>query len=469
MKSTVETLSPTRVKITVEVPFEELKPSLDAAYQDIAKQINVPGFRKGKVPPAVIDRQVGRGPVLDQAVNDALPKSYMAALEENDLQPLAQPDIDVTKLEDGESFEFTAEVDVKPEIKLPDYTGVEAEVDNFEVTDADLDEQVEALRERFGSLAQVERAAADGDFVTIDLVARKDGEAVEGGEVSGYSYKVGSGQLLDGIDEAIIGLAAGEENTFTSQLLGGDQAGEDVDVTVTVSVVNEQTLPELDDDFAQEASEFDTVAELRADMRTRLERGKRLEQAAAARDAVLEKLLDQVEVPLPETVVDGELAARKQEMEQQLMYAGMTMQQYLDNEKQTQDEFDGELEKRVRDSVAAQFILDEIAKAEEVGVDQQELSEHMFRRAQQSGQNPDDFVKHMVEHNHIPEMVSEIVRGKALAVVVESAVVKDSDGNVVELKNLRPDGSIGEPEAAVEEADADDAPADTAEESADEA
>lgn len=452
MKSTVETLSPTRAKITVEVPFEELKPSLDAAYRDIAKQINVPGFRRGKVPPAVIDRQVGRGPVLDQAINDALPKHYVAALEEHDLQPLAQPEIEVTKFEDGEAFEFTAEVDVRPTISLPTYTGLEAEVDDIAVTDADLDEQIEALRERFGSLNPVERAAADGDFVTIDLVATKDGEPVEGGEVSGYSYKVGSGQLLDGIDEAITGLSAGESKDFTSQLLGGDLAGQDVDVKVTVNAVNEQKLPDLDDDFAQEASEFDTVEELREDMRTRLERGKRLEQAAEARDAVLEKLLDATEVPLPDTIVDSELAARRQEMEQQLMYAGMTMQQYLDNEGQTQDEFDGELDKRVRDSVAAQFILDEIAKTEEIGVDQQELSQHLFRRAQQSGQNPDDFVKHMVEHNHIPDMVSEIVRGKALAIVVESATVKDQSGNVVELKNLRPDGTIGEPEAQADEA-----------------
>ena len=447
MKSAVETLSPTRVKITVEVPFEELKPSLDAAYQAIAKQINVPGFRKGKVPPAVIDRQVGRGPVLDEAINDALPKKYVAALEENDLQPLAQPDIEVTKFEDGEAFEFTAEVDVKPEIKIGDYKGLAAEVDDIAVTDADLDEQIEVLRERFGSLNPVERAAADGDFVTIDLVATKDGETVEGGEVSGYSYKVGSGQLLEGIDEAIVGLSAGEDKTFTSQLMGGPTAGDDVDVKVTVTVVNEQALPELDDDFAQEASEFDTVAELRDDMRTRLERGKRLEQAAEARDAVLQKLLDATEVPLPETVVEGELNARKQEMQQQLMYAGMTMEQYLDNEGQTQDEFDAELERRVRDSVAAQFILDEVAKAEEVGVDQQELSEHLYRRAQQSGQNPDEFVKHMVEHNHIPEMVSEIVRGKALAAIVEAATVKDASGNVVELANLNPDGTIGAPDA----------------------
>jgi trigger factor len=453
VKSAVETLSPTRARITVEVPFEELKPSLDAAYKAIAAQVNIPGFRKGKVPPAVIDRQIGRGPVRDEAINDALPRLYVAALQENDLEPLTQPEIDVTRLEDNESLEFTAEVDVKPEITLPDYEGVEAQVDDAVVGDDDVEEQLQALRERFGTLNDVDRAAQDGDFVTIDLTATKGGEPVEGGEVAGYSYKVGSGGMLDGIDEALRGLSAGEEGTFTSRLLGGDLAGEDVDVTVKVSAVKEQELPELDDDFAQEASEFDTVEELREDIRTRLGRGKRLEQAAAARDAVLEQLLDRVEVPLPDTMVTAELEARRQELQQQLIYAGMTMEQYLDNEEQTADEFEAELERRVRDSIAAQFVLDAIAKKEEIGVEQEELSQHLFRRAQQSGQNPDDFVKHVLEHNHVPEMVAEVVRGKALALVVESAKVTDASGADVELKNLRPDGSIGEPgEEPAEEA-----------------
>jgi len=451
VKSAVETLSPTRAKITVEVPFEELKPSLDAAYQAIAKQINIPGFRKGKVPPPVIDRQVGRGAVLDEAINDALPKLYVQALQENDLQPLAQPEIDVTKLEDNSLFEFTAEVDVRPTIEVPSYDAISVQVDDVTVSDDDVDEQVESLRERFATLKDVDRPAQDGDVTTIDLKATRDGEAVEGGEVSGYSYKLGSGEMLEGIDEALRGLSAGEEKTFTSSLLGGDLAGEEVEVTVKLSAVKEQELPELDDDFAQTASEFDTVAELRDDVATRLERGKRLEQAAAARDAVLEQLLDSAEIPLPESVVTEELAGRRQEIEQQLLYAGMTMEQYLDNEKQTVDEFEAELEKRVRDAMASQFLLDEIAKAEEIGVEQDELSSHLMRRAQQSGQNPDEFIKHMVEHNHIPEMVAEVVRGKALARIVEGATVTDESGNAVDLKNLRPDGSIGDPDAETAE------------------
>jgi trigger factor len=472
VKSAVETLSPTRAKLTVEVPFEELKPSLDAAYKKIAQQINVPGFRRGKVPPMVIDRQVGRGAVLDEAINAALPKLYVDALQANELEPLAQPEIDITKLEDNETLEFTAEVDIRPEVELPDYHGLEVSVDDLAVTDEDVEAQVQNLRERFATLTDVERAAADGDFVTLDLKASKDGEVVEGAEVSGMSYQVGRGGMLDGLDEALTGMAPGEEKTFGSQLVGGDQKGEDVDVEVKVTAVKEQELPELDDDFAQTASEFDTVEELTEDVRTRLQNGKRLEQAAEARDAVLEKILDMVEVPLPEAVVDQELKARRESVQQQLAMAGMTMEQYLDSEEQTVDEFEADLEKRVRDAVAAQFVLDQVAKKEEIAVNEGELQEHLMRRAQQSGQNPQEFIQHMLEHNHIPEMVSEVVRGKALALIVESATVTDTSGNHVELKLLRPDGTIGEPADEVEEtseesSDAEDAaPEENAEEKA---
>jgi trigger factor len=467
VKSAVETLSPTRAKLTVEVPFEELKPSLDKAYKQIAQQINVPGFRRGKVPPQVIDRQVGREAVLNEAINEALPTFYTDALQANELQPLAQPEIDITRLDDNDTLEFTAEVDVRPEIELPDYSGLEATVDDAVVTDQDVEEQMQAMRERFASLSEVERAAADGDFVVMDLVARQDGEVVEGAELSGMSYQVGKGGMLDGLDEALTGMAAGDKNTFTSQLVGGEIEGQDVEVEVAVTAVKEQDLPELDDDFAQTASEFDTVSELTDDVRTRLSRGKRLEQAAAARDAVLEKLLDLVDVPLPEAVVDGELAARREQIQQQLAMAGMTMEQYLDSEKQTIDEFEADLEKRVRDAVTAQFVLDQVAKQEQVGVNEGELQQHVMQRAQQSGQNPQEFIQHMLEHDHMPEMVSEVVRGKALATIVESATVTDESGNHVELKNLQPDGTIADPAEADADAEADAGDAEDAGQSSD--
>ncbi len=463
MKSAVETLSPTRAKLTVEVPFEELKPSLDAAYKKIAQQINIPGFRRGKVPPMVIDRQVGRAAVLDEAINEVLPQKYVAALEENSLTPLAQPEIEVTKFEDNETLEFTAEVDVKPTIELPSFDGLTVQVDDIEVSDEDVEEQKTALRERFATLIDVERAAQDGDFVVLDLKATQDGEVVEGAEVTGMSYRVGRGGMIDGLDEALIGLSPGEEKLFESELVGGDLLGEKVEVVVSISQVQEQELPELDDEFAQLASEFDTIEELTADVRERLGRGKRLEQAAAARDAVLESLLETMEIPVPDSLAAEELTARRQSVEQQLAMAGMTMEKYLEDEGQTIEEFEADLERRVRDAVAAQFLLDEIAKNEEIGVDQQELSNHLVRRAQQSGQDPQEFANHMFEHNHIPDLVQEILRGKALALLVEGATVTDASGNHVELKNLLPDGTIGEP--VVEEAPSDEDAAE-AEESA---
>ena len=461
MKTAVETLTPTRAKLTIEVPFSELQPSLDKAYKEIAKQINVPGFRRGKVPPPVIDRQVGRGAVLDQAINDALPGVYMRALQENDVEPLGQPEIDISRLEDGELLEFTAELDVKPEVAVPDYSTLAVSVADVEVSDEDVEAQIQNLRERFASLTEVERAAAEGDFVTIDLKATSDGEDIEGAEVTGQSYQIGKGGMLDGLDDALAGMSAGEEKTCSSELVGGDAKGQPVDVLVKVTAVKEQELPELDDDFAQEASEFDTVAELRADVQSRLERGKRLEQAAEARDAVLEALLEQVEVPLPEGLVAEELTARRQSVEQQLAYAGMTMEAYLDDEGQTIDEFDAELEARVRDAVAAQFVLDAIVKAEEIEVEESELQQHLMQRAQQSGQNPNEFIQHMLQHNHIPEMVAEVLRGKALARIVETAAVTDASGSTVDLANLRPDGTIGDP-AEAEAAEAAEAPADAA-------
>jgi len=307
VKSAVETLTPTRAKLTVEVTFEELKPSLDAAYRKIAQQITIPGFRRGKVPPALIDRQVGRGAVLDEAINDALPSLYTRALQENELQTLSQPEIDITRLEDGESLEFTAEVDVRPEITLPSFDGLAVTVADAVVTEEDVEEQLQALRERFGTLVDVDRAAQDGDFVTIDLEARRDGEVVEGGQASGVSYQIGRGGMLEGMDEALTGKSAGESGTFETKLVGGELAGEDVEVEVAVTAVKEQQLPELDDEFAQMASEFDTLEELREDLRTRLGNTRRLEQASEARDALLEALLERVDIPVPEAVVEEEL------------------------------------------------------------------------------------------------------------------------------------------------------------------
>jgi len=459
VKSAVETLSPTRIKLTVEVPFDELRPSVDAAYKKIARQVNVPGFRRGKVPPPVIDQRVGRGAVLDEAVNEALPQFYLRALQENEVEPLSQPDVDVTGFADGQQLAFSAELDVRPEIVLPEYTGIEVTVADAEVTDEDVNEQVEGLRERFATLSTVERPAQEGDFVAIDLVGAKDGEVIEEAQATGISYKVGSGTMLDGLDEALIGLEAGGSATFDSTLAGGDYAGQPVDVSVTVQAVKEQELPAVDDDFAETASEFDTVDELRADLRTRLERGKRLEQAAAARDAVLEALLERVDIPLPDAAVAEEVTGRLDSISEQLAYAGMTQEQYLESEGQTEEEFTADMESRVRSALAAQFLLEEIAKKEELSVDEAELTEHLVRRAGRAGVQPQEYVQQVVQSGQVPVLVSEVVRGKALALVVQSAAITDASGRPVNVKGLRPDGTIAEEtdEAEDGEANTDDA------------
>ncbi|MFD5388745.1 trigger factor [Streptomyces sp. NPDC127074] len=434
MKSAVENLNPTRVRLTVEVPFEELKPSLDAAYKKINQQVTVPGFRKGKIPARIIDQRFGRGAVLEEAVNEALPKFYTDAVNEGELNPLGQPEVDITELKDNELLTFTAEVDIRPTIEIPDYSGIEVTVDAVEVSDEDLDKSVEQLRERFATTSPVERAAAEGDIVVIDLEAKVEGEVLEDGVATGVTYTIGSGELLDGIDEAVTGLEAGGEATFTSELKGGSAQGKEAEVSVKVSEVKARELPELDDDFAQLASEFDTLEELRADSRTRLERSKKFEQATQAQEKVLDALLELVEVPIPEKLLEEEINTRKHNLEHhQLGQMGLNLESYLQMQDKTAEEFDAELKEQAEKGIRTQFVLDELVNKEQLSVGQEELTEHLMRRAQSSGMSPDQFAQAVVEGGQVPMLVGEVARGKALAVVVEAAKVVDDKGETVDL------------------------------------
>jgi len=430
VKSALETLNPTRVKLTVEVPFEELKPSLDAAYKTIASQISVPGFRQGKVPARIIDQRVGRGAVLQEAVNEALPRFYGQAVEENKVRPLGQPEVDVTDVpaEDGQELKFTVEVDVRPELELPDYSALTVEVDNVdsEATAADAQERLTTLRQRFGTLTGIERAAATGDFVSVDLEAKIGDEDID--SVKGISYEIGTGNMIDGLDEALVGMTAGETKTFTAPLAGGDREGQDADVTVTVQSVKERVLPELDDDFAQLASEFDTFEELQADIQAQAERAKRFEQGVQARDKVLEQLLETTEIPVPDALVEAEVTS------------------HLENESRLEDdEHRAEVDDSTRKALRAQFLLDAIAEKEEVNVGQQELIEYLVMTASQYGMEPNDFAKAVDEGGQIPAMVAEVARRKALAAVLEKAKVVDADGNEVDLNalNVEVEGEAG--------------------------
>ncbi len=449
MPSTVEQLTPTRVKITVEVPFAELKPNVDKAYRDIAKSVNIPGFRKGKVPPLVIDQRFGRGMILQEAINEALPRLYGAAVAENKLNPLAQPEVEVTKLEDGDLLEFVAEVDVRPDFDLPALETLEARVDAVDVSDDRIDEELGGLRNRFGSRETVERPAEAGDWVTVDLVATKDGESLDDATAEGLDYEVGSGSMLDGLDDAVTGLSAGESATFSSTLVGGPLKGEVTDVEVRVTKVAQQELPDLDDEFAQLASEFDSLEELRSDLGDRLANLARLEQAAAARDAVLEDLLSKVEIDVPENLVEADFESRKRELESSLENAQLTLEEYLADGDQTPDGFWEELRQRTASALRAQLVLDKLAEEREITVDQNDLTQHIIRRAQQENTAPQQIADHLQEHpHHIDEYMTEIRRGKALGVLVEAASITDSEGDPVDLSNLRPDGSIATDETS---------------------
>jgi trigger factor len=425
VKSVAETLGPTRVKLLVEVPFSELQSNLDEAYKRIASQVTVPGFRKGKVPARIIDQRFGRGAVLEEAINEALPGLYSQAVEDAEINPLGTPDVEITDLQDGEVLTFTAEVDVRPQIELPEWQGIALTVDDIEVDEDAVTEQLEQLRQRFGTLTPVERAASEGDHVTIDLAARDaDGELIENGQATGLSYEVGSGTMVDGLDEAVTGLAAGESATFTTTLMGeGDGLESQVDVTVTA--VKEQELPELDDEFALLASEFDTLDELRDDIREQLARAGRLSQAVEARDKALEHLLETVEVPVP----DGLIAAQLED-------------HFSDGHGD--DEHRAEVEQQAIRSLKAQLILDEVVKAAQVQVSQEELTEYLIQRAQQSGMSPQDFADQMVRAGNVNAVVADVARGKALAIMVEQASVTDASGNLVDLARLQEDGTIAD-------------------------
>ena len=443
MPSTLEQLNPTRVKLTVEIPFEELKPHLAKAYKEIAEQVSIPGFRKGKVPPAVIDQRFGRGVVLQEAIDKALPGAYQNAVVEAGVFPMGQPDVEITKLEDNDLVEFTAEVDVRPEFDLPDFSALEAVVEDVQVGDDAVEERIEMLRQRFATLTVVDRAAADGDVLSISLVASQDGVPLTDATADDVTYQIGGGAgMLEGLDEAVTGLKAGETKTFTSTLVGGAFRGQEADIEVTVTKVQEQELPEVDDDFAQLVSEFDTVEEMRDDLRRAVDAQGQAEQLAEARDKVLEVAIAAVAFELPEKLLAGELEQRRSQIENQLASAGLTVEAYLesaeDEDAETAEEFWAGIDERSEQALRAQILLDKFADENQLDVSQQELTELIFRKAQENRTSPQDEINHMMEHNHMGDWMQEIRRGKALAAMCVAATVRDASGNVIEFP--RPEG-----------------------------
>jgi trigger factor len=462
VKSTVEHIGPTRVKLTVEVPFDELKPDFDRAYKRIAQQVSIPGFRKGKAPARILDARLGRGVVLDEVLNAAVPAKYSEAVSQaEDVKPIGQPNIEVTELADGDKVAFTAEVDVRPEITLPDLAGISVSVEDVEVTDEQVTEQLDQLRARFGTLTGVERAAAADDFVQIDLSATVDGQEVEEAQTTGFSYQVGQGGLIEGIDEAITGLSAGEERTFTSKLVAGEHADSDAEITVKVTAVKERELPEADDDFAQLASEFDTLDELTDDLRERLGRVRRMEQVTQARDKVLDEIVAAVEVPLPESIVEAEVESRHHDAVHAFDHSDDEFDRFLESQGRTREEFDTETKEEAEKSVKTRLVLDALADAAEVQVNDQELTERIVYQAQQYGMAPEEFVQRIQQAGQLGAIYQDVRRSKALIEAVRQATVTDSSGEPVDLSDLLGDDG---PEEAPEvvEASAQDTAGDTA-------
>jgi len=436
VKSTVEQLSPTRVRINVEVPFAELKPDFDRAYKKMAEQVRVPGFRPGKAPARVLEQRVGRRAVLDEVVTGVVPTMYVQALSDSELRALGEPDIEVTNMDDGELLAFTAEVDVRPTITLPAFDELAVSVDDVEVTDAEIDEQLDSLRARFGTLSGVDRPAAQHDFVVIDLAATVDGEEVPDAATTGLSYEVGSGELIDGIDDALVGTSKGETKTFTTTLVAGEHAGREAEVTVTLTSVKERELPVPDDEFAQLASEFDTLDELRADLAERLGRVKTMQQGVQARDKVLEALLAATEVPLPDKMVESEVEVRKHDAVHAFDHDDERFDAWLTEQGQSSEEFDSGLRASAEEAVKTQFVLDTIADSGQLNVTEAELTERIVYEAQRYGVSPEEFVQHAQQTNQIGPLFADVRRSKALASVVRRTAVTDASGNAVDIGAL---------------------------------
>ncbi|MGB6207724.1 trigger factor [Mycobacterium sp.] len=457
MKSTIEHLSPTRVRINVEVPFTELQPDFDRAYKEMAKQVRLPGFRPGKAPAKLLEARFGRETMLDQVINEALPSRYGQAVTESDVRPLGQPDIEVTKKEYGEDLVFTAEVDIRPEITLPDLSALKITVDPIQVSDEDVDAELQALRARFGTLTGVERPAATGDFVSIDLSATIDGEDLPEAATKGLSHEVGSGQLVDGLDDAIVGLSAGESRTFTTTMAAGPHAGKEAEVTVTVGTVKERELPEPDDEFAQLASEFDTIDELRANLSDQVRQVKRVQQAEEIRTATLDALLDQVEMPLPEAIVQAQVDNAVHNALHSLNHDQVKFDEALEKQGKSREEFDAETRTNAEKAIKTQLLLDALGDDLDIQVAQQDITERLVMTSRQYGIEPQQLFSYLQQNNQLPAMLADVRRGLTIAAAVEAATVTDSDGNVVETAEFfgkHPESEDGEDEIGADDLEA---------------
>lgn len=434
MKTTVDKLSDTRVKLTVNVPFAELDQEIDQAYAAIAQQVSIPGFRKGKAPRQLIDARFGRGPILEQVVNDMLPSRYEQAVQSEDLKVIGQPDVDISKIEDKDFVEFTAEVDVRPEFEVPDFSEISVTVPAIKADEEDVDKALEDLAERFGELKDTKRKMKTGDYAIIDITAEVDGEKIEEASTEGLSYSIGDDNLIKGLDTALRGMKTGEDNEFTSTIQSGEHKDEEATFKVHVQQTKERKLPDMDDEFAQMASEYDTIEELREATKTEVEESKKAEQAGQIRDEVLKAALADVDFELPQSVVDEQAHAQLHQILGQLAHDEKALAQLLEAQGTSREEFDQQTREQAEESVRTQIFLDAVAEKEEPEVSQQELSDHILFTAQSYGMDPNQFIQQLQSNGQIANLFSDVRRGKALAAAICRTTVKDEEGNDVDVE-----------------------------------
>jgi len=434
VKTTVDKLSDTRVKLTVNVPFGELDQEIDQAYAAIAQQVSIPGFRKGKAPRQLIDARFGRGPILEQVVNDMLPSRYEQAVQSEDLKVIGQPDVDISKIEDKDFVEFTAEVDVRPEFEVPDFSEISITVPAIKAGEEDVDKALEDLAERFGELKDTKRKMKTGDYAIIDITAEVDGEKIEEASTEGLSYSIGDDNLIKGLDTALRGMKTGEDNEFTSTIQSGEHKDEEATFKVHVQQTKERKLPDMDDEFAQMASEYDTIEELREATKTEVEESKKAEQAGQIRDEVLKAALADVDFELPQSVVDEQAHAQLHQILGQLAHDEKALAQLLEAQGTSREEFDQQTREQAEESVRTQIFLDAVAEKEEPEVSQQELSDHILFTAQSYGMDPNQFIQQLQSNGQIANLFSDVRRGKALAAAICRTTVKDEEGNDVDVE-----------------------------------
>ncbi len=425
MPTTIEETDKHTVKMTVEVPTDRVGKDLDAAYRRVAQQVKVPGFRKGKAPRQVIDAQVGRDAVVAEFLEDAVPVYYREAIREYELAPITDPDISLEPIEEGKPLVFTATVEVRPRLQLEEseYRGIRVERPSTEVTDAEIDEVLDRLRDRFAELEPVSRPAKEGDYAVIDLRASIHGQEIPEATRPDYLYEVGSGAFVDDLDKDLAGKRAGEILKFNATLPErfGERAGQEVSFQVLVKEVKAKRLPAADDAFAKTASEFDTLAELRDGLREQLGQNKERAADAAVRDRALEALIDKVDVDLPDTLVDEETEHRVRHAQERAEAAGLTLQQILDAQGLDELRFRADARSHALRAIKADLVLEAVARREEIQVSAEEIGGEIAALASSLGRDPKDVAKQLERTGQVVTLAGDIIRSKALDSIVEHA------------------------------------------------